>query len=132
MNIFCKWQFHNASKEVLWPKIFSNFFLGQKTFFEALQKCHLLQIFITFSWVRQIQDLDQSKYKLRLFSKRTHRILTILFYLGFLRIPSKPGKQNWKLPFFWVFIIVKKPSMFPMHNGCLIYKPGSVSHLIGL
>ena len=26
-------------------------------------------------------------------------------YLGFLRIPSKPGKQNWIVPFFWVFII---------------------------
>ena len=25
MNIFCKWHFHNASKEVFWPKFFLNF-----------------------------------------------------------------------------------------------------------
>ena len=53
----------------------------QKTSFEALQKCHLQKIFITFSRVCQIQDLGQSKYKLRLFSKRTHGISKILFNL---------------------------------------------------
>ena len=26
------------------------------------------------------------------------------FYLGFLSIPSKPGKQTEKVPFFWVII----------------------------
>ena len=30
------------------------------------------------------------------------------FYSRFLLITSKPGKQNWKVPFFWVLIIVKK------------------------
>ena len=59
---------------------FKNFFC-QKTSFEALWKCHLQKIFITFSRVRQIQDLGQSKYKLRLFSKRTHGISKILFNL---------------------------------------------------
>ena len=30
MNIFCKWHFHNASKEVFWSKIFFNFMHGFK------------------------------------------------------------------------------------------------------
>ena len=38
-------------------------------------------------------------------------------YLGFLWIPSKPGKQNWRLPFFWVFIIVKKQCDIGMCNS---------------
>ena len=105
MNSFCKWHFHNASKEVFWQKNswiscmgskvpfwqngkiakmallnrclkFKSFF-GQKTSFEALWKCHLLKIFTTFSRVRQIQDLGQSKHKLRLFSKRTYGISKI-------------------------------------------------------
>jgi hypothetical protein len=65
------WQFFHASKMALLnPCIkFKNTF-GQKTFLEA-----------TFSRVRQIQDLGQSKYKLRLFSKRTHGISKILFNL---------------------------------------------------
>ena len=106
MNIFCKWHFDNASKEVFWQKNFEfharvqkchfgNFSILPKwhfwtrawnskkkfakiTHFKALWKCHLKKIFITFSRVRQIQDLGQSKYKLRLFSKRTHGILKIL------------------------------------------------------
>ena len=43
-----------------------NFFC-QKTSFEALWKCHLQKIFITFSKVRQIHDLGQSKYKIMIF-----------------------------------------------------------------
>ena len=38
------------------------------------------------SRVRQIQDLGHSKYKLRLFSKRTHEISKILYY----RVPMNP------------------------------------------
>ena len=60
-------------------------FFGQKTSFEALWKCHLQKVFITFSRVRQIQDLGQSKYKLRLFSKMTHGILRNLFIRGSYR-----------------------------------------------
>ena len=52
---------------------FKNYF-SQKTSFEALWKCHLLKIFVICSRIRQIQDLGQSKYKLTLFSKRTHGI----------------------------------------------------------
>ena len=50
-----------------------------KTSFEALWKCHIRKISITCSRVRQIQGLGQSKYKLRLFSKRTYEISNILF-----------------------------------------------------
>ena len=31
MNIFCKWHFHNASKEVFWQKFFLNFMHGFKS-----------------------------------------------------------------------------------------------------
>ena len=84
--------------------------------------CHLQKIFITFSRVRKIQDLGHLKYKQRLFSKRTHGILKIIF-LGFLCILSRPGKENWKFPFFWVFIILKKQcDQFLMKmNPCKIF-----------
>ena len=77
------WQFFNSGKMALLNLCmkFKNSF-GQKTSFEALWKCHIQKIFITCSRVRQIQDLGQSKYKLRLFSKRTHGISKILFNLG--------------------------------------------------
>ena len=45
--------------------------------------------------VRQIQDLGQSKYKLTLL-KNDSRDFKNYFYL----IPTKPGKQNQKVPFF--------------------------------
>ncbi len=129
MNIFWKWHFHNASKEVFWPKKFwisctgskvpfwqffhsakmalltlcMNFkkFFGQKTSFEALWKCHLQKIFITCSRVHKIQDLGQLKYKLRLFSKRTHGISKILFISGsYESLPSLESKIG-RCPFFW-------------------------------
>ena len=53
----------------------------QKTSFEALIKCHLQKIFITFARVRQIQGLGQSKYKLRLFSKKS--LKKLIFFLKF-------------------------------------------------
>ena len=101
------WQNGKIAKMALLNRCmkFKSFF-GQKTSFKALWKCHLLKIFLTFSRVWQIQDLGQSKYKLRLFSRRTHGISKT--HLGFLWISSKSGKQNWRVPFFWVFIIVKR------------------------
>ena len=74
------WQFfHFAKMALLNPCMKFKKKFGQKTSFEALWKCHLQKIFITFCRVRQIQDLGQSKYKLILFSKRTHGISKILF-----------------------------------------------------
>ena len=74
------WQFfHFAKMALLNPCMKFKIFFCQKTSFEALWKCHLLKLFVICSRVRQIQDLGQSKYKLTLFSKRTHRISKILF-----------------------------------------------------
>ena len=47
------------------------FFFGRKTSYETLWKSHIRKIFIDCSRICQIQDLGQSKYKLKLFSKRT-------------------------------------------------------------
>ena len=71
-----KWKV--AKMALLNPCMKFKFFFCQKTSFEALWKCHVQKI--TFSRVQQIQDLGQSKYKLRPFSKRTHRILKILYF----------------------------------------------------
>ena len=104
MDIFCIWHFHNASKEVFWPKKISNFTHGFKSailaifpfsqngsfeiqklfwpkgFFWGIMKVpYTKNIHNLFSRVCQIQDLGQSKCKLRLFSKRTHGISKILF-----------------------------------------------------
>ncbi len=87
-NIFCKYHFHNTSKEVFQPKKFLNsmygfksailaifqfwqngtfepmhgiqFFFGWKTSFEVLWKWHLQKIFLTCPRVHQIQDLSTS------------------------------------------------------------------------
>ena len=48
----------------------SKFFLAKRLLLRALWKCHIQNISIPCSRVRQIHDLGQSKYKLRLFSKR--------------------------------------------------------------
>ena len=128
MNTFCKWHFLNASKEVFRQKFFLNFMVGfksailaifpfcqngtvepvhenqlffcQKTSFEALRKCHLQKVFTTFSRVHQIQDLGQSRYKLRLFSKRTHGISKILFNLGSCEILARLESKIRKCLFF--------------------------------
>ena len=127
-NNFSKWHFHNASKEVFWPKKKLNFMdgfksailaewkncqnvtfspsmkfkiiFGQKTSMEALWKCHVQKIIITFSRVRQIQYLGQSKYKLTLFSKRTHRISKILFIQGSYEPLASLESKIGRCPFF--------------------------------
>ena len=89
---------------------------SQKTAFEAFWKCRIQNIFIICSRVHQIQYLGQSKYKLRLFSKRTHGISKILVILGFLigtsyeSLASLESKIR-RCP-FWIFIIVKKTSVY--------------------
>ena len=82
-------------------------FFGQETFFEALWKCHIQKISITCSRVCQILDLGQSKYKLRLFSKRTHGISKILFNLGSCEFLARLEGKIRKCLFF---------------NGSLLYK----------
>ena len=54
MNIFCKWYFHNASKEVFWQKLFFDFMHGFKNAISAewkncqngtFEPVHEIQIF---------------------------------------------------------------------------------------
>ena len=107
---------------------FKNFFC-QKTSFEALRKCHLQKVFIPFSMVRQIQDLGQSKYKLRLFSKRTHGISKILFNLGFCEFLARLESKIRKCLFFDVHyckkivcICISFSSMYPSGQICKLLR----------
>ena len=128
LDIFGIWHFHNASKEVFWPKknwiscmdskvpfwlngktakmaLFNpcmkfNKFFGQKTSFEVSWKCSVQKIFITCSKVHKIQDLAQSKYKLRLFSKRTHEISKFLFIYDSYESLASLESKNRRCPFF--------------------------------
>ena len=54
------------------------------------------------------------KVQTETFLKKDSRDFKNSFCLGFLQIPSKPGKQNWNVPFFGVFIIVKKHCVPPV------------------
>ena len=79
-----------AKMTLLNPCMKFKIFFGQKTSFGALQK---ISITCSRGLKKDSQDFKNS------------------FYLGFLWILSKPGKQNQKVPFFWVFIIVKKKTV---------------------
>merc|ERR1712051_439796 len=91
-------------------------FFDQKTLFEALRKCHLQKIFITFSRVRQIQDLGQSKYNLRLFSKRTHGISKIIFNLGSCEFLARPESKIRRCLFFDGSLLQKDSVLPPKLN----------------
>ena len=62
------WQFFNSAKMALLNRCmkFKKIF-GWKTSFEALWKCHLQKISITYPRVHQIQDLCSKKYKKGIF-----------------------------------------------------------------
>ena len=121
MNIFCKWHFHNASKEVFWPKKFLNFMHRFKSAILAIfsfcqngtfESVHGIQNFCPkdFFWgtmkvpfTKNIHKLFQGppnpgfrsvKVQNGTFFKKDSRDFKNYFYLGFLWIPSKPGKQN--------------------------------------
>ena len=68
---------------------------------------------------KNIHNMSQGH---QIFSKRTHNISKI----GFLWIPSKPGKQNSKVPFLLMFNIVKKTvcsgSMLTVIQGSMVQK----------
>ena len=96
-----------AKMALLNPSMKYKSYFGQKTSFEGLWKCHILKISITCPRVRQIQDLGKSKYKLRIFSKRTHNISKILFNLGSYEYLASLESKIRRCPFLLVFIIVK-------------------------
>ena len=89
-----------AKMALLNPSMNFKIFFGQKTSFETLWKCHLQKLFINFSRVRPIQDLGQSKYKLALFSKRTHGISKILLNLSSCEFLARLGSKIKKCLFF--------------------------------
>ena len=118
---------YNASKEVFWPKIFLNFMLGfkiaiwhfwpcawnsnffwQKDFFWVIMKVPFTKNVHNFFQGLPNPGFRSVKVQTETFFIKDSQDFKNSFYLGFLWIPSKPGKQNQKLPFFWVFIIVKK------------------------
>ena len=127
-NNFSKWHFHNAWKEVFWPKFFLNFMHGFKS--AILAECKNCQNG-TFEPVHEIQKIfwpkdffwgimkvpftkiicnlfqgppnpvfRSVKVQIGTFFKKDSRDFKNSFHLGFLWIPSKPGKQNWNVPFF--------------------------------
>ena len=99
-----KWHFWNCA------------FFGQKTSFEALWKCNFQKIFITCSRICQIQDLGLSKYKLKLFSKRTHGISKILFiYCSYESLASTVFSSRMRKLLMSFFFSVF-PNFFPFFH----------------
>ena len=122
MNIFCKWHFHSASKEVFWAKKNLNFMHGIKSAFLAewkncqngtFEPVHEIKFFFgpkDFFWgimkvpfTKNIYNLFQGspnpgfrsvKVQNGTFFRKDSRDFKNYFYLGFIWIPSKPGKQN--------------------------------------
>ena len=121
-NNFSKWLFHNASKEVFWSKNFLNFMHGFKSAILAIfpfcqngtfEHVHEIQNFFLpndFFWgimkvpfSKNIHNFFQGpsnpgfrsvKVQTETFLKKDSRDIKNSVYLGFLWIPSKPGKQN--------------------------------------
>ena len=75
------------------------FFLP-KDFFRGIMKVPFTKDIHKFFQGPQIQDVGQSKYKLRLFSKRTHRISKILFNLGSCEFLARLESKIRKCLFF--------------------------------
>ena len=91
-SILPKWHF--------WTHAWNSKLFLPKDFFWGIMKVPFTKTFITFSRVRQIQDFGQSKYKLGLFSKRTHGISKILFNLGSCEFLARLESKIRKCLFF--------------------------------
>ena len=83
-------------------------FFWPKDFFWGIMKVPFTKIVCNLFQGPPNPVLRSVKVQIGTFFKKDSRDLKNSFHLGFLWIPSKPGKQNWKVPFFWVFIIVKR------------------------
>ena len=84
-----------------WPLAWnSRIFFAKRLLLRHYESAIYNKIFLTFSRVCQIQDLGQSKYKLRLFSKRTQGISKILFNLGSCEFLARLESKNRKCLFF--------------------------------
>ena len=133
MNIFCKWHFHNASKEVFWPKNILNFMQGFKNAVLAIfpfcqngtfEPLHEIKKFfgskdffrgiMNVPYTKNIQNLFQGlpnprlrsvKVKTETFLKKDSRDFKNSFYLGFLWISSASLKSK-----------IRRCSFFGIHN----------------
>ena len=81
---------------------------GPKDFFWGIMKVPFTKIIHNFFEGLPDPGFWSVKVQTETLFKKDSRNFNNSFYLGFLWIPSKPGKQNWKWAFLWVFIIVKK------------------------
>ena len=124
-NNFSKWHFHNASKVVFWLRKILNFMHGfilakckncqngtfepvheiqkkfwPRDFFWGIMKVPFTKIICNLFQGPPNPGFRSVKVQIDTFFKKDSRDLKNSFHLGFLWIPSKPGKQNWKVPFF--------------------------------
>jgi hypothetical protein len=121
MNIFCKWHFHNASKEVFWPKKVLNFMYRFKSAilaewkncqngtFEPVHEIkkkiwpkYFLWGIMKVPFTKNIHNLYQGpsnpgfrsgKVQTETFLKKDSRNFKNSFQFRFLWIPSKTGEQ---------------------------------------
>ena len=115
-NNFSKWHFHNASKKVFRPQNFWTSCTGSKVPFwqngkiaktALLNPCMKFKFFfardffcvimkVPYTMVQGLPNpgLRSVKVQTETFLKKDSRDFKNSFYLGFLWIPSKPGKQN--------------------------------------
>ena len=86
---------------------FKNYF-GQITFFEALRRHHLLEIFPTCPRVRQIQEIGQSEQKTLIFSKGTCKISKVLFNFSYYKFLARVESKIRKCLLFYRYLIIVK------------------------
>ena len=92
-----------------------------KDFFWGIMKVPYTKNILNFFQGQPNPGFRSVKVQTETFLKKDSRDFKKYFYLGFLRMPSKPGKQNWKMPFFWVLIIVKKQCVLHINIYNYIY-----------
>ena len=107
-NYFSKWHFHNAWKEVFWPKFFLNFmhdgtfenvheiqkFFLPKDFFWGIMKVPFTKNIHNFFQGLPNPGFRSVKVQTETVLKKDLKDFKNSFYLGFLWIPGKTGKQN--------------------------------------
>ena len=124
MNIFCKWHFHNASKEVFWQKKNLNFmhrfksailaifhfcqngtfepvheiqnFFWPKAFFWSIMKMAIRKFFHNLSQGPPNPGFMQEKVQKGDFLKKDSRELFFFSCFRFLWISRRPGTLNWE------------------------------------
>ena len=80
---------HEIQKKI-WPK----------DFFSGIMKVPFTKIICNLFQGPPNPVFRSVKVQIGTFFKKDSRDIENSFHLGFLWIPSKPGKQNWKVPFF--------------------------------